>query len=216
MTHDYLTKPDFSIFSLTGFSQTLVDQYNFKTPQTFIGNSKWLFSSDGVYVFSPDGNELLSHVPQEQVCEDKDTFTGRPHMYCRFNDAISDGKKYVWAATSRQDSSITVFDINSGAIVGNFKSCEKPHDLEYHPLRDEVWVRCSGMDNDSNDPTHLEVFSASNPSGEIPTNILAGERALKEGLSSSGYSVIAPALGDIGYTPYFVFAISYLLFINNY
>ncbi|KAL3915280.1 MAG: hypothetical protein SGILL_005727, partial [Bacillariaceae sp.] len=113
-----------------------------------------------------------------------------------------DGKTYVWAATPRQDSAITVFDINNGALIGNFASCAEPHDLEYHPLRDEVWVRCEGDVNTTDttvDPTHLDVFSASNPSGQILTNILAGERALQEGISSSGYSVIAPSLGDTGY-----------------
>mmetsp|Transcript_42066 Transcript_42066/g.101424 ORF Transcript_42066/g.101424 Transcript_42066/m.101424 type:complete len:275 (-) Transcript_42066:1163-1987(-) len=159
----------------------------------------WLFSSDGVYVFSPDGQEQLSHIGPEVVCEDPDTFTGPSYRYCRFHDVVSDGKKYVWAATSRQDSAITVFDIDNGALVGNFASCESPHDLEYHPLRDEVWVRCDGFNANSTDPTHLDVFSASNPSGDVVTNILAGERALKEGISSSGYSVIAPALGDTGY-----------------
>ena len=159
----------------------------------------WLFSSDGVYIYSPDGNEQRVHIPKELVCEDEATFTGKSYQYCRFHDVVSDGKKYVWAATSRMDSSITLFDIDTGALVGNFKSCTSPHDLEFHPLRDEVWVRCHDIDTNSTDPTHLDVFSASNPSGEIQTNILVGERALQEGLGSSGYSVISPELGDVGY-----------------
>lgn len=82
-----------------GFSQTLVDQYNYKDPETFVGNSMWLFSSDGVFIYSPDGSEGRKHIPPEQVCEDKATFTGPSYKYCRFNDIVSDGKRYVWAGT---------------------------------------------------------------------------------------------------------------------
>lgn len=164
-----------------------------------MGNSMWLFSSDGVLLYSPDGSEERARVPSEQVCEDMDTYTGPSYRYCSFNDVVFDRKKYVWASTSRDDATITVFDINTGALVGRFESCSDPHDLEFHPLRDEVWVRCTDVDGNSTDPTHLDVFAASSLSGDIQTNILMGERALQEGLSSSGYSVIHPGLGDIGY-----------------
>lgn len=177
-----------------------MDQFHFKDPETFVGSSMWLFGKEGVYVYSPDGSEQRHHVPQQQVCGDPDSFVGPSYMYCRFNDMVTDGKKFVWAATSRNPSHITLFDINTGALVGNFESCVNPNDLEYHPLRDEVWVRCENEDDDgSNNPTHLDVFAASNPSGDIPTNILLKDRALQEGLSSSGYSVIHPDLGDVGY-----------------
>ena len=94
---------------------------------------------------------------------------------------------------------MNVFDIDTGALVGGFKACEGPEALEYHPLRDEMWVRCGDLDVNGTDPTHLDVLSASNPSGEIQTNILLQERALREGLSSSGHSIIHPDLGDVGY-----------------
>lgn len=177
-----------------------MDQYNYREEQqTFIGNSMWLFSKDGVYVFSPDGSTVRAHTPKELVCEDPDTFEGPSYKYCRFNDVVSDGKRYVWAGTSRQESSVSVFDIDTGALVGMYQACKSPHDLEFHPLRDEIWIRCTDIDNEGIDPTHLDVISASNPSGEIKTNILAQERALQEGVKSSGYSVIAPELGDVGY-----------------
>ncbi len=62
----------------TGNSQNLVDQYSLlhRTPDKFVGNSMWLFGSDGVYAFSPDGGEQRSHVPKSQVCEDPETYTG--------------------------------------------------------------------------------------------------------------------------------------------
>ena len=51
----------------------------------------------------------------------------------------------------------------------------------------------------STDVTQMDVLSASNPSGAVQTNILMGERALEEDLSSHGYSVIHHDLGDVGY-----------------
>lgn len=178
-----------------------MEQFTFlnSDPSKFVGNSMWLFGRDGVYAFSPDGEEQRSHVPSSQVCEDAATFTGPDRMYCRFSDVVSDGKKYVFAGTSRDKSSVSVFDINTGGLVGTFESCAGPNDLEYHALRDEVWVRCTGMDVNSTDPTHLDVFSASNPSGQIQTDILLKDRALEEGLSSTGYSVVHHSLGDVGY-----------------
>ena len=66
---------------------------------------------------------------------------------------------------------VDVFDIDTGAVVGSFEHCLSPNNLKYHPLRDEVWVRCSEIDGNSTNLTHFDVFSASNPSGEIQTNI---------------------------------------------
>lgn len=183
-------------------SQTFVDQHNFRhrsDVSKFVGNSMWLFGSDGVYAFSPDGSEQRSHVPQSQVCEDPETYTGPSYRYCRYTDIVSDGKKYVWAGTYRADSPISVFDIDTGSFIGTFESCQGPNDLEYHALRDEVWVRCNGIDVDSTDPTHLDVLSASNPSAQIQTDILLKSRALEDGLSSRGYSVVHHTLGDVGY-----------------
>ena len=47
--------------------------------------------------------------------------------------------------------------------------------------------------------SNLDVFSASNPSGDIQANILTKERALEQGLSSRGHAIIDNTLGDIGY-----------------
>jgi len=160
----------------------------------------WSFGKSGVFVFSPDGSKQHSHVPAEAVCEEPaGSDGGWSSSVCRFYDIVSDGKKYVWAAAERGQSMVDVFDIDTGAVVGSFEACLSPNNLEYHPLRDEVWVRCGEIDVNSTNPTHLDVFSASNPSGEIQTNILMQERALKEGLSSSGASVINDDLGDVGY-----------------
>lgn len=177
----------------------MVDQFLYnKDSEVLAGTSMWMFGASGVYVYSPDGSKQLHHVVPEHVCEDRATFTGHDRLYCRFHDVITDGKRFVWASTSANPHHITVFNIDTGALVGKFESCANPNDLEYHPLRDEIWARCEGSDDDDG-TTHLDVFTASSPSGEIQTNILLKARALEEGLTSSGYSVIHPDLGDVGY-----------------
>ncbi|KAL7550471.1 hypothetical protein ACHAWF_014861 [Thalassiosira exigua] len=189
--------------SAFGVSQTLVDQYPFRRgSDKFVGNSMWLFGRDGVHVYTPDGSEHLSHVPNEQMCESEADFKGPSHMYCRFRDVVSDGKKYVWTNSPRSEDGIAVFDIDTGSLVGAFETCVGPNDLEYHAVRDEVWVRCSGgadANSTGDDPSHLDVISASSPTGEAQTDILLKDRALQEGLSSKGYTVVHHSLGDVGY-----------------
>ena len=50
--------------------------------------------------------------------------------------------------------------------------------LDYQPLHDEVQFCCSDVDENSTEPNLLNVFSASNPSGDIQTNIMLKESAL--------------------------------------
>jgi len=177
-------------------SSTQADQFH--ASKDFIGNTMWLFGVDGVMVYSPDGKELKSKTESTRICGPKEEHTGPSWSYCRSQDVVSDGKKYVWAAIDRGKPTIDVFDINTGGLVGSFETCPNANRLEYHSLRDEIWVRCSGIDNDAT-ASNLDVFSASNPSGEIQMDILTKERALEEGLSSRGNAIIDNSLGDIGY-----------------
>lgn len=155
---------------------------------------------NGVHIYSPDGKEKKVSIEASAICHEEPDYHGTEyHTSCRFYDAISDGKKYVWASLARGIAKIDLFDINTGAVVGSFDTCMSPSSMEFHPLRDEVWVRCSDIDENSTMPTQLDVFSASSPSGDIQTDILLDERALKEGLSSKGYSVIDNSLGDVGF-----------------
>ena len=177
--------------------KTNEDQFHGAT-KNYIGNTMWIFGEDGVYAYSADGKVKKNHVNSEAICHSKEDFTGPSYMYCRFNDIVSDGKKYVWAALSGS-SLVYVFDINSASMVGKFDTCENPRNVEYHPLRDEVWIRCSDVVQNSTVQTNLDVISAVNPSGDIQTDILMKDRALSEGLTSRGYSVIDNTLGDVGY-----------------
>ena len=73
-----------------------------------------------------------------------------------------------------------------------------PNNLDYHTLCDEVWILCYDLYVKSTKPAHFDVISASNPTGDIPTNILLKERALREDLSSSVYLVMGPNLRYVG------------------
>ena len=160
----------------------------------------WILDTKGVYIYSPDGKEEKVAIDGEAICDSSDDSSSSGwSRKCRYYDVISDGKKYVWASMARDAPKIDLFDINTGSVVGSFDTCMNPRSLEYLPLRDEVWIRCSDIDANSTEPTSLDVFSASNPSGDIQTNIVMEDRALKEGLSSTGHSVVDNSRGDVGY-----------------
>ena len=96
-------------------------------------------------------------------------------MSCSFYDVVSDGKKYVWGAVSRGVPKIDVFDIDTGATVGSFETCNTPRDIEYHPLRDEIWVRCSGTNSEEvhdETETYIDVFSVTSPGVDTVANVL--------------------------------------------
>ena len=160
-----------------------------------LGPSMWIFGGDGLSVYSPDGSAKLKSTPALEICHNVSGYRGQaPSLSCSFYDVVSDGKKYVWAAVSRGVSKIDVFDIDTGNIAGSFETCNSPRDLEYHPLRDEVWVRCSGH-NDYNG--YMNSFSASSPSGASPSNILFRDNTT---LNSWGFTVIDNSLGDVAYS----------------
>jgi len=165
----------------------------------FIGNSMWVFGNAGVSIYNPDGTNQFKTIPPKDICHLTAGYSGEDaeSLSCSFYDVVSDGKKYVWAAVSRGVSKIDIMDIDTGSVVGSFKTnCNSPRQLEYHPLRDEIWVRCSAVD-DHEAPSYIDVFSASSPSVDVQTEILIKNNST---FSSWGYSVIDSSLGDVGYT----------------
>lgn len=111
---------------------------------------------------------------------------------CNFYDVVSDGEKYVFAATARGVAKINVFEIDTGKIVEAVPTCESPNDLDYHSLQDEVWIRCRDQNKDG---SYLDVVSASGLSSDIATNITF----TGDDVSSRGYISTDPSLGDVGY-----------------
>jgi len=157
-----------------------------------IGNTMWHFGSGGLNIFSPDGSTLVKELGADKVCHNTTGYGGNGwRVRCDFYDVVSDGKKYVFAATARGVAKINVFEIDTGNIVGALPSCESPNDLDYHSLRDEIWIRCYGPNKEG---SYLDVVSASGISHEISTNITF----IDDGYSR-GYVVTHPSLGDVGY-----------------
>lgn len=161
----------------------------------------WVFGNDGVRIFSPDGSDMTKSIPANDVCHPTTghrSNNGRSEdqqVSCSWWAAVSDGKKYVWVAVSRGVPKIDVFSIDTGDMVGAFETCNNVRGLEYHPLRDEIWVRC-GNPTDSSE-TYMDVFSASSPSATIQSRILLHENTT---LTGYGGMAIDNSLGDVGYS----------------
>ena len=126
-------------------------------------------------------------------------YRGEWALSCSFYDVVSDGKKYVWGAVSRGVPKIDVFDIDTGASVGSFETCGGPRDMDYHPLRDEIWVRCSGTSEDESDDsgTYIDVFAAGSPGVDTSANVMLTDNST---LSAYGQSVVDMSLEDVGYS----------------
>jgi len=158
----------------------------------FIGNTMWHFGKGGLNIFSPDGGTLVKEFGADQICHNTTGYGGSGwRIRCDFYDVVSDGKKYVYAAIARGVAKINVFDIDSGNMVGALPSCESPNDLDYHSLRDEVWIKCYAPGGIS---SYIDVVSASAITADIETNI-----TLVDNGYSRGHFVTDPALGDVGY-----------------
>lgn len=79
-------------------------------------------------------------------------------------------------------------------------TCRGPRDIEYHPLRDEIWVRCMGTNSEEvhdETETYIDVFSVTSPGVDTVANVLLTSNST---LSAYGYSVIENNLGDVGYS----------------
>ena len=140
----------------------------------------WIFNKDGLTVFSPDGVQLRKH-RKSQVCPNlrTDFRTGQSTDDCSFFDVQSDGHRYVWAA-NHDDAphKIDVFDIDTADYAGYTPTCSTPLDLNYHPARNEMWVRCAAKNDEG--PGEVDVFSTNSISAEhelVNFNITAGARA---------------------------------------
>jgi len=155
----------------------------------------WAFGGNGVSIYKPDGEEVKSIGP-EKACYNVTRDDGSFRIRCDFNDVESDGKKYVWAAVARGESKIDVFSIDSGDMLGAFPTCNDPRDLEFHPLREEMWVHCSDISDI--EKSHMDVFSTASPSSPISTRILMHNTT--EDLRSYGRTIVDASLGDVAYS----------------
>jgi len=184
------------VASAVGMVNTGKDQHHMN--RKYIGNSLWVFGDEGVHIFNPDGSQNLKNIPPKDICHLTAGYRGNdPSLTCSFYDTVSDGKKYVWAAVSRGVPKIDILDIDTGDVIGSFGTCLSPRKMEYHPLREEIWVRCSQVERNTTYPSYMDVFSTASPSVAIATDMKFKEDTT---INSWGYTVIDNTLGDIGYS----------------
>lgn len=138
--------------------------YHKKEP---LGPSMWHFSGDGVTIYSPDGSKVLKAHPKKSVCKPYMSYRGTMSEDCYFFTTASDGHKYVWAGTLAGVHRVEAFDIDSGEYVGYNPTCSTPLDLEYHPTRQEMWLRCAQSDFKNGHEGEIDVFSSSSLSSDF-------------------------------------------------
>uniref|UniRef100_A0A7S3QDE8 Uncharacterized protein n=2 Tax=Eukaryota TaxID=2759 RepID=A0A7S3QDE8_9STRA len=130
-----------------------------------LGPSMWHFSADGVTIYAPNGDVLKEH-PKKMTCRPYMTRSGVMSEDCYYYAWASDGHKYVWAASFAGDHHVEAFDIDTGDYAGYINTCSTPIDMEYHPARREMYVRCA-QSTDTH-PGEIDVFSSANLSSDIP------------------------------------------------
>jgi hypothetical protein len=181
--------------NVVGMVNTHKDQHHMN--RKYIGSSLWVFGDDGVNIFTPDGGDKVKNIAKGDICHMTAGYRGSdPSLTCSFYDAVSDGKKYVWAAVSRGVPKIDILDIDTGDVVGSFETCAAPRKLEYHPLREEIWVRCSSASQGTY-PSYMDVFSTASPSVAIASDMKFKSDTT---INSWGYTVVDNTLGDVGYS----------------
>lgn len=160
-----------------------------------LGASMWIFGGDGLAIFSPDG-ELLKQHRKDNICiKGTDARTGEFSSDCNYFTANSDGHQYVWAASMAGVHAIQAFDIDTGDYAGYVDTCNTPIDMEYQPVRRELYVRCASDDEDS--PGEVDVISSATLSANLPvikfpnsTSTRAyGNMVVHSDMGPSGYSL---------------------------
>jgi len=151
-----------------------------------LGPAIWSFGKTGVSMFSLDGSKVLKRHSNADICGGEE---------CGFKESVSDGKRYVFATNTLLDT-LDVFSISSGDFVASIEVCGFPWALDYHPIRDEVWVHCWSPDEAEGDVGHVSVISA----GAIntPTQHVMIKDTLEN--HAHGSVLVDSSLGHIGYS----------------
>jgi hypothetical protein len=160
-----------------------------------LGPSMWHFSSDGLTIYSPDGSRVLKEHLKSSLCQPYESMRGGGTVEdCYFFSMASDGHKYVWAGTLAGTHRVEAFDIDSGEYAGYMPTCSTPLDLEYHPTRQEMWLRCAQEDIAGGHPGEIDVFSSNSLSQEMEhiylnkTGRPYGRLAIHSSMGTYGYA----------------------------
>jgi len=174
--------------------QQQADIYYHEKP--VLGPSVWHFSADGLTIFSPDGSTVLMEHPKKMLCKEyTNPRDGTVSDDCYYFAYASDGHQYVWATSIAGDHVVQAFDIDTGDYAGYVDTCSTPIDMEYHPVRREMYVRCAQEDAEGGSDGEIDVISSSTLSSDLPMvkfNATArpyGRLAIHSSMGPYGYSL---------------------------
>jgi len=132
-----------------------------------LGPAMWHFSPDGLSIYSVDGSTVLKAHRKTSLCKPYMSWRGGMAEDCYYFTSATDGHKYVWAGSLAGINSVQAFDIDTGEYAGYIPTCSTPLDLEYHPSREEMWLRCAQEDTDAGHEGEIDVFSSNSLSADF-------------------------------------------------
>lgn len=160
-------------------------------------------------MYAADGKSKLQTHTNDLLCEEAVNFrTGAVSNDCSFIDVASDGHKYVWAAVTQGSSRVDVFDIDTGDWVGAPRTCSTPLDLDYNPLREEMWLRCAQDDISNGHEGQIDVWSVNALSADHQQVNLTSGRPY-------GRSTFHSTLGNYGYATVYNSPFLYKVNVNT-
>mmetsp|Transcript_9349 Transcript_9349/g.10873 ORF Transcript_9349/g.10873 Transcript_9349/m.10873 type:complete len:587 (-) Transcript_9349:155-1915(-) len=161
-----------------------------------LGASMWHFSTEGLTIYSPSGENVLKQHAKNMLCPEYTSYRDDSIVNdCNYYAWASDGHRYVWAGSMAGDHHVQAFDIDTGDYAGYIDTCSTPLDMEYHPARQEMYLRCAQATPENGNDGEIDVFSSATLSADIPmisfnaTVRPYGRFAIHSAMGPYGYSL---------------------------
>lgn len=153
----------------------------------------WHFNSQGILIWSVDGTELLKNITNSGVVKP----LGASDSATSYFSLAADGHRYVWGGSygsrSNPFSRVELFDIDTAEPVGYIPTCSTPLDLQYHPGRQEMWLRCAQASPSEGHEGEIDVISVNSISSDFE------HIALNETYRPYGRIAIHSTMGNYGF-----------------
>jgi len=186
-----------SVLSLSVSTNAMDNADKFYHEREHMGPGMWLFGTEGVYMYTPDGSKQLKHLKNTDICESvMNSKSKKVTQDCGFKTVVSDGHKYVWASNTQGSGRVDAFDIDTGDFVASNPTCGFPWDIDYHPTREEVWVHCWSPKPELGDEGHIDVFNVNAITADAQqVNLHGGDL----NVHGHGTVIVDSSLGSFGY-----------------
>jgi len=143
--------------------------------QPNLSPAMWVFGTQGIFIYNEDGSELKKHLPAEEICLPiTDDETGEKSNSCAWRGVVSDGSNNVWATNTNAGSFVEVFNVDKGMHVATLPTCGFPWNIDFNPLRREIWVHCWSPKPENGDEGQIDVFSTASVSLDMKQIALGG------------------------------------------